>query len=382
MESKGIDVSYFQGDIDWQQVSRSQIEFAMIRASYGTTGTDAMFKKNMEGVQKTDIHPGAYHYCYAMNTGEAIREAEHFINTIKPYELHYPAALDLEEKSIAELGKDVVTDIIIAFEDTIKSAGYYPILYVNLNWIKNYIDMSRISDLDIWLSEWNSQMSYTKNVTIWQYSSDGSVSGINDRVDMNISFKDYPTLIKENTDNPNKDDENDETDDSSENSVAIPFLYSVKKGDSLWGIAEKYLGNGDRYREIMVLNGLKNEDIKPGQILKIPQNQDSGVVLYRVRRGDTLWDLALKFLGSAEEYHKIMHLNGMTSDTIYPGQILKIPIEPEKVTVIYTVKKGDTLWDISRRFLGNGNRYKDIMDLNGLDSDVIYPGENLKIPPR
>lgn len=379
MEMKGIDVSYFQGEIDWQKVSQNQIEFAMVRATYGTTGTDIMFEKNMDKIKETDIYPGAYHYCYAMNIQEAVSEAEHFINTIKPYKLRYPAALDMEEMSIAELGKKTVTDIIIAFVKTLKSANYYPILYVDLNWIKNYIDMSRMKDLDIWLSEWGPQMEYKDNVTMWQYSSDGSVIGINDRVDMNISFKDYPSIIgnQEEGEDPS-DDEGNDSDDS-----YTPLIYVVKKGDTLWAIADKFLGNGDRYREIMLLNNLKSDIITPGQILRIPQMQDNNdIVYYRVRRGDTLWDLALKFLGSGDEYRKIMDINGLTSDTIYPGQILKIPIDSEKVTVIYTVKKGDTLWDISKRFLGTGSRYKEIMLLNNLDSDAIYPGENLKIPSK
>ncbi len=377
MEIKGIDVSYFQGDINWKQVAQNQIEFAMVRATYGTTGTDIMFAKNMDAIKETNIYPGAYHYCYAINVQEAILEAKHFINTIKPYKLQYPAALDLEEASIAELGKEAVTDIIIAFVETLKSADYYPILYADLNWVRNYIDISRISDLDIWLSEWGPQMQYTNNVTMWQYSSGGSVPGINDRVDMNISFKDYPSII-ENPEKPS-DDDNDE-DNGSDNSSEVVVAYVVKKGDSLWEIAEKYLGDGSRYREIMILNGLENDIIMPGQILRLPVTQNDNMVSYRVKRGDTLWDLALKFLGSGDKYQQIMNINGLTSDTIYPGQILKIPFSSENITVIYTVKQGDTLWDISRRFLGTGKRYKEIMSLNGLSSETIYPGEKLKIP--
>lgn len=380
MEFKGIDVSYFQGNIDWERVANNNIDFAMIRATYGTAGTDEMFEKNMEEIKKTNIHPGAYHYCYAMNTQEAVSEAEHFINIIKPYELHYPAAIDLEESAIAELGKSTVTDIILAFTNTLKSNGYYPILYVDLDWLKNYIDTHRIEDLDIWLSEWGPKMNYNKNVTMWQYSSSGNVSGIDDMVDMNISFKDYPTIIKQSGLNGAVNTPGSEDEPSFPN--IRPLLYKVKKGDSLWSIAETFLGNGNRYREIMALNSLNNEVITPGQILRIPQNKGSGTVIYRVRRGETLWELAKRFLGSGSKYPEIMSLNGLTSETIYPGQLLKIPVTPEKVTITYTVKNGDTLWEISKRFLGNGNRYQEIMNLNGLTTDIIHPGEKLIIPPR
>ena len=333
----------------------------------------------MNNLKDTNIHPGAYHYCYAMNTAEAVEEANHFINTIRPFELHYPAALDMEEQSIAELGKDAVTDIIIAFTDRLKEENYYPILYADLNWLRNYIDTDRLPNLDIWLSEWGPNMNYNKNVTMWQYSSDGSVPGINGGVDMNISFKDYPAIIGKNA--PEGDGGSGTLpNDSGNMPEQRPLIYKVNRGDSLWSIAEKFLGDGNRYKEIIALNNLTSDIIKPGQILRIPQNNGSGLVLYRVRRGNTLWEIAQRFLGDGDRYKEIMEENGLTTDTIYPGQLLRIPVEPENVTVTYTVKDGDSLWSIASRFLGDGNRYKEIMRLNNLSSEVVYPGEKLRIP--
>lgn len=378
MELKGIDVSYFQGNIDWPTVAENQIDFAMVRATYGTNGIDQMFAKNMEEIKNTNIAPGAYHYCYAMNSQEAIEEANHFIENIKPYKLTYPAALDIEESSIAELGKDTVTDIIVSFLDTVKSAGYTPILYVDLNWINNYIDLDKIKSFDIWLSEWGPKMNYTENVTIWQYSSEGSVPGIDSSVDMDISFKDYAS-ISESTSSENESSESNSYENESSESDSSDVLYTVKSGDTLWSIAEKLLGNGNRYREIMALNNLTSDTIYPGQTLKIPQNQDSNTILYKVESGDTLWNIAKRFLGSGEKYREIMDLNGLTSDTIYPGQILKISTDSESIPVYYTVKSGDTLWSIAKRFLGSGEKYTEIMKLNNLSSDTIHPGQTLKI---
>lgn len=388
MEIKGIDVSYFQGNINWRQVQNNQIEFAMIRATYGTTGTDKKFIDNINEIQKTNIYPGSYHYCYALNTNEAIEEAKHFINTIKPYKLYYPAALDMEERSIAELGKESVTDIIIAFIDTLRSEKYYPILYTDLNWIQNYINTNRINDLDIWIADWSPELAYKKNVTMWQYSRNGSIPGINGNVDMNISYKDYPSIIKEHGLNGTDGDDNssdppipDPNPDPDPNPI-IPLFYRVKAGDSLWNIAQRFLGNGDKFREIMAVNNLTSEVIKPGQLLRIPQNDQNNIVLYRVRRGNTLWNISQRFLGNGERYKEIMEINGLTTDTIYPGQILRVPVEPQNVTITYTVKNGDTLWNIAQRFLGNGERYRDIISLNDLSSEIIYPGQKLKIPSR
>ena len=104
-------------------------------------------------------------------------------------------------------------------------------------------------------------------------------------------------------------------------------FYTVEKGDTLRSIAEKLFGNPDDYRKIMELNGLRSSRIFPGQTIRIPESMDSSVVIYRVRQGDRLWNIAKRFLGSGQRYEEIMTLNGLTNDMIYPGQILKIAVD-------------------------------------------------------
>ena len=102
---------------------------------------------------------------------------------------------------------------------------------------------------------------------------------------------------------------------------------------------------------------------------------------YVVKNGDTLWGIAERYLGKGAKYLELKSLNGLTSDTIYPGQTLKIPTERQSESyTTYTIQKGDTLWSVARRFLGDGTRYKEIMNLNSLESTTIYPGQVLKIP--
>lgn len=383
MEYRGIDVSSFQESIFWNEVQNSGIQFAMIRATYGTSGIDKRFHNNIIGIGQTNISAGTYHYCYAMNTDEAIAEANHFLDVVSPYKFYYPLALDIEEVSISELGKEKVTDIILAFTDTLREKNFYPIVYLNLSWVRNFVDLDRISDLDIWLADWSSNLSYSENVTIWQHSQDGEISGITGGVDLNTSFENYPEIIKKLGLNNTEGSSEPSPEPTPEPEPSDrPIFYTVKNGDSLWSIAQRLLGNGDRYREIMALNGLNGETIYPGQVLRIPQDSSAGYVLYRVRGGDTLWEVAQRFLGNGSKYTEIMSLNGLTNDMIYPGQILRIPADPESVTITYTVRPGDTLWGIAQRFLGDGSRYTDIMSLNELANDKIKVGQKLKIPSR
>ncbi|MFY9379810.1 MAG: glycoside hydrolase family 25 protein, partial [Acutalibacteraceae bacterium] len=148
---KGIDVSEWQGDINWQKVKNAGIKFAMVRTSYGQRSLDKTYIANINGAQAVGINVGAYHYCYAKTVEEAKAEARHFVNTIKPYTLPYPAVLDLEDPSQANLGKTLLTDMAIAFMEVVKDAGYFPMLYANKYWLESKLDCNRLKDYDIWL---------------------------------------------------------------------------------------------------------------------------------------------------------------------------------------------------------------------------------------
>ena len=191
---------------------------------------------------------------------------------------------------------------------------------------------------------------------------------------MNTSFENYPKIIKKLGLN------HSEELSAEPEKCCKPLFYTIKTGDNLWSISENFLGSGQRYEEIMALNGLDDENIYPGQIIRIPQNINSGYLLYRVKSGNTLWEISQKFLGNGSKYTEIMNLNGLTNDMIYPGQILKIPVKIKSEAMTYTVKPGDTLWSISQRFLGSGSKYVKIMTLNGLTSDRIKAGQELTIP--
>lgn len=203
--AKGIDVSKWQGDIDWMKVKSDGIQFAIIRLGYGSAdgsscGMDGYFEKNVSGALKAGIDIGCYFYSYATSVAAAKKEAQFVVEVLKRYKgvFTYPVAFDLEDKTQQALGKTTLTDMVIAFGDTIEKAGFYCSLYSNLNWLKNYLDDARLKRFDHWLAQWASAPSYTGAFGMWQNSSSGSVNGISGRVDTDIAYKDYPAIIKRN----------------------------------------------------------------------------------------------------------------------------------------------------------------------------------------
>ncbi len=321
MSYKGIDVSFYQGDIDWTRVAESGIEFAMIRASYGSDGVDPQFANNMQNIESTPIARGAYHFCYALSPEEAVIEANHFLNTVSPYKFNYPLVLDLEYEPLLSLGRETLNNIALSFCDTVERAGYYTMIYANLNWLVNYLDMDVLNRFDVWLAQWGPKPTFSGNFGIWQYSSTGTVNGINGDVDMDISYNDYPTIIK----NKGLNGSGDGTTPPPTPDPSETFNYTVVSGDNLWNISQRFLGSGSRYPEIVSLNGLTSTEIYPGQVLKIPGSQSENPRFYTVVSGDNLWNIAQRFLGSGSRYPEIVSLNSLNSSTIYPGQILKIP---------------------------------------------------------
>lgn len=200
MSKKGIDVSTWQGDINWNKVKADGIEFAMLRSSFGKENpdkqTDNKFWQNYRNAKAAGVPIGAYHYSYATTVEDAKKEADFFLSIVKGCQFEYPVAFDIEDHSQMYLGKDRITDIIMTFCERVQAAGYYVSLYTNLNWISNRIDMSRAKAFDVWLAQWNDKPTYTGSFGMWQYTSSGSVSGISGNVDMNIAYYDYPSIIK------------------------------------------------------------------------------------------------------------------------------------------------------------------------------------------
>ena len=207
MIHKGIDVSKWQGVIDWEKAKADGVEFAILRAGYGQTGVDEYFERNAQECTRLGIPFGVYWFSYAYNTTLAEREAERCIKMIEKYEIAYPVAWDYEYDSYNHTvknygfapGKTLISDMARAFLEKIKAAGYYPALYANPDYLTNHFDDDVAQRYDIWLAQWpavaNPNNKPTRAGGLWQYTSSGSVAGINGRVDMNYAYYDYPALI-------------------------------------------------------------------------------------------------------------------------------------------------------------------------------------------
>ncbi|WP_195199225.1 glycoside hydrolase family 25 protein [Faecalispora jeddahensis] len=196
---KGIDVYNGSGTVNWSQVFAAGYRFAMIKASEGHTLADASMARNLAGAAKAGLHTGVYHWIHATTVAEAIREADFFLKLIRGCKMEYPIALDIEQNTILRLSKDALTDVVLAWCQRVQQAGYYVVLYANLNVLRNHLVWERIKQYDIWLAQYNATMSKDFPVTIWQHSETGRVPGVRGGtgpVDLNISYKDYPSIIR------------------------------------------------------------------------------------------------------------------------------------------------------------------------------------------
>ncbi len=192
LELKGIDVSAWQGNIDWAKVKADGIQFAIIRVAAGTN-IDRYFVNNIVSAIKNNISCGVYVYSYASTPEMAKEEAEVAIKAISPYQISYPVVFDIEDKVQHNLTNSQRTDIVEAFCSVVKAAGYKPGVYSSLSWFNTMFDLNRLKDYDKWVAQWGPSKCSFKgdNLALWQHSDSGSVSGIIGNVDLNICYKDY-----------------------------------------------------------------------------------------------------------------------------------------------------------------------------------------------
>lgn len=198
MEFRGIDVSKWQGNIDWNRVKASGVDFAILRAGYGSVSSqkDVTFEDNYQNAKAAGIPVGAYHYSYAKDVAGAKKEAQTFLEWIKGKQFEYPVVFDIEESATYNLGRNTVSEIIKTFCSIVEAAGYYVSVYTNKNWLDHVVSDEVKSKYDTWLAQWTSTPSYIGPYGMWQYTSSGVVDGISGRVDMDIAYKNYPEIIK------------------------------------------------------------------------------------------------------------------------------------------------------------------------------------------
>lgn len=202
MSYKGIDVSHFQGNIDWNKV-KGNINFAILRLGWiGNNNNhtlDTRFETYYNACKSTGIPIGIYVYNYCNSEDTVKSGAEWTVNQLKDKGIDLPIYIDMEDRSIENLGKDKLTSICIAFNTVIENAGYWAGVYANLNWYTNYLNKDTIkARYTTWVAHYGiSQDRYVGQYDMLQYSDTGKISGISGNVDMDIMYRDLINEIKE-----------------------------------------------------------------------------------------------------------------------------------------------------------------------------------------
>lgn len=198
--SLGIDVSKWQKEIDWEQVKNAGIDFAIIRCGYrgsvtGSLVVDPYFEQNIKAAAAAGIDVGVYFFTQAVNEVEAVEEASMVMQLVADYALTYPVFIDTEGAGgngrADGLDVETRTAVCEAFCSTVENAGYEAGIYASRNWYNNRLTVTELEDYVIWLAEYRKSPLYEGDYQMWQYTSKGSVDGIEGNVDMNISYMGY-----------------------------------------------------------------------------------------------------------------------------------------------------------------------------------------------
>ena len=193
----GIDVSFWQGNIDWQQVKQAGVEFAMIRAGWrgseqGLLSVDDYAQANYAGATNAGLQVGVYFFSQAISVEEAEEEARYLLDIIKNWNVEMPVVFDWEyvsaDSRTGNIDARTLTDCTKAFCEVIKDAGYTPMVYFSANQSFDGIYLEELTDYQFWLAQYNTVLNYPYKIEMWQYTDAGSVPGISGNVDINLYF--------------------------------------------------------------------------------------------------------------------------------------------------------------------------------------------------
>lgn len=313
---EGIDVSSYQGDIDFRSVKDSGIDVVYIKAGEGGNITDPNFERNYENARRAGLIVGFYYYVTALNPTQARIQAETFYDLIRGKDFQARPAMDYE--NFDGLERQDINEIGITFLDELEGlSGITPMIYSDA-YSAESIWTERMRRYPLWLADYTNRDEFPQGITVWdtwtgfQYSDTGSVPGISGNVDMN-SFKEGILFTDMENSAP------------SESTTTINYV--IRPGDTLTSISQKFNVGMD---VIAALNGIRNPSrIFAGQTLRIPQSSTvTGTIIYTVAPGDTLWEIARRF---GTTVPAITSLNGIAEpDFLYIGQVLRIPSERDR----------------------------------------------------
>ena len=304
----GIDVSQHQGEINWDKV-KSQINFAILRLGWignkENHTLDTQFERNYSECKRLGIPVGVYVYCYSNCEETAKSGANWAIEKLTGKSLELPVYIDMEDNSIAGQGKDVLTNICIAFNNIIEASGRWAGVYANRNWYDNYLNKDEIKRrYTTWIATYVDAIDkYKGEYDIWQNSSKGRIDGITGYVDTNYMYRDLITEVKVRTKK-----EEVQTPTKSVNELVDEVIAG------LWGDGE------DRKNKLRNA-GYNYETIQSAVNSKLSKPKTT-TVIYTVKKGDTLSKIASQY---GITYQKIASDNGIANpNKIFVGQKIKI----------------------------------------------------------
>ena len=370
----GIDVSGWQGEVDYKQVSEDGIEIVYIKATEGTSYTNSYYLDAYNNAKANGLKVGFYHYLTARSIEGAVREAEYFASVIGSLDSDCRLAMDFE--SFGNLTRDQINEISFAFLRRVQEiTGKEMVIYSNTNDATNIFSSELANNYPLWVAQYGvTEPTPNGNWEVWigwQYTSTGSVSGVLGNVDRNYFTED---ILLDSGDIPEPDEPiapipNPESQET--------FQYTVIYGDTLSEIALRF---NTTIQKLVELNNIANPNfIYVGQILTIPNvGTTKKRISYTVVRGDTLNKIARTYNVTVQS---IVELNSIQNpNLIYVGQTLIIETNSEKDLsyITYTVRRGNTLWGIARRY---NTSVSAIVSLNQIQTpNLIYPGQILRIP--
>ncbi len=197
----GVDLSKYNGDVDFGALKESGIDFVMLRLGSRGYGSgqimlDEKFEENIKKATGAGLEIGVYFFSQAITEQEAVEESNFIIQTLANYKITYPIAFDMEyvqndKARIDALSREDKTTVAKAFLENTKVAGYKPMIYGTKEWLIKHIDLTKLTDYDIWLSQQKDIPDYPYKFQMWQYTLEGKASGVDGDVNLNISFVDY-----------------------------------------------------------------------------------------------------------------------------------------------------------------------------------------------
>lgn len=290
---KGIDVSGFQGKIDFRKVKESGVEFVIVKAGYSTSTVET-WETNFANAKNSGMKVGAYWYSYAQSIDDGIKEAKAFIKALKGKQLDFPVYLDLEERSQFDKGKAFCTELVEAFCGELEKAGYYAGVYCSTYWYTNFVEERVREKRPAWIADYRGKCYYTGTYGIWQYDA-AYVPGVQYDCDRDWGYVDYSVYIKENGLNGYPKKETPPEDNKNVDELALEVI------NGKWGNGE------ERYRRLTEAGYNYDEVQKRVNEILYPPKKTIDEIAAEVIRGE--W-------GNGEERYRRLTEAGYNYDQV------------------------------------------------------------------